>query len=99
MWWDEWFERFVNPTKSVLLMLSTRLYSLGMPEAVKLLKGQVRDPKVKPKECRCRRVRMGADETKGNMSKDKDRGAVSSARSSMKRDQSGEWELGMKEGK
>ena len=33
---DEWFEQFVNPTKSVFQILSTRLYSLGIPETVKL---------------------------------------------------------------
>ena len=33
---DEWFKQFVNPTKSVFQILSTRLYSLGIPETVKL---------------------------------------------------------------
>ena len=33
---DEWFEQFVNPTKSVFQFLSTRLYSQGIPETVKL---------------------------------------------------------------
>ena len=33
---DEWFEQFVNPTKSVFQILSTRLHSLGIPEIVKL---------------------------------------------------------------
>ena len=33
---DEWFERFVNPTESVFQILSTRFYSLGIPETVKL---------------------------------------------------------------
>ena len=40
-WWmvcmrDEWFEQFMNPIKSVFQFLSTRLYSLGIPETVKL---------------------------------------------------------------
>ena len=33
---NEWFEQFVNPTKSVFQFLSTRLYSQGIPETVKL---------------------------------------------------------------
>ena len=33
---DKWFEWFVNPTESVFQILSTRLYSLGIPETVKL---------------------------------------------------------------
>ena len=33
---DKWFEQFVNPTKSVFQFLSTRLYSPGIPETVKL---------------------------------------------------------------
>ena len=33
---DEWFEQFVNPTKSVFQILGTRLYSPGIPETVKL---------------------------------------------------------------
>ena len=33
---DEWFEQFKNPTKSVFQFLSTRLYSLGISETVKL---------------------------------------------------------------
>ena len=33
---DEWFEQFVNPTKSVFQILSTRLYTLGISETVKL---------------------------------------------------------------
>ena len=33
---DEWFEQFVNPTKIVFQFLSTRLYSPGIPETVKL---------------------------------------------------------------
>ena len=33
---DKWFKQFVNPTKSVFQILSTRLYSLGIPETVKL---------------------------------------------------------------
>ena len=33
---DEWFEQFVNPTKSVFQILSTRLYSPGIPDTVKL---------------------------------------------------------------
>ena len=33
---DEWFEQFVNPTKSVFQILSTRLYSLDIPDTVKL---------------------------------------------------------------
>ena len=33
---DKWFEQFVNPTKSVFQILSTRLYSPGIPETVKL---------------------------------------------------------------
>ena len=33
---DEWFEQFMNPTKSVFRFLSTRLYSLGIPKTVKL---------------------------------------------------------------
>ena len=33
---DEWSEQFMNPTKSVFQILSTRLYSLGIPETVKL---------------------------------------------------------------
>ena len=33
---DKWFKQFENPTKSVFQFLSTRLYSLGIPETVKL---------------------------------------------------------------
>ena len=33
---DKWFEQFVNPTKSVFQFLSTRLYSPGISETVKL---------------------------------------------------------------
>ena len=33
---DKWFEQFMNPTKSVFQFLSTRLYSPGIPETVKL---------------------------------------------------------------
>ena len=33
---DEWFKQFVNPTKIVFQFLSTRLYSPGIPETVKL---------------------------------------------------------------
>ena len=33
---DKWFKQFVNPTKSVFQILSTRLYSPGIPETVKL---------------------------------------------------------------
>ena len=33
---DEWFKQFMNPTKSVFQFLSTRLYSPGIPETVKL---------------------------------------------------------------
>ena len=33
---DEWFKQFVNPTKSVFQFLSTGLYSLGIPETIKL---------------------------------------------------------------
>ena len=33
---NEWFEQFVNPTKSVFQILSTRLYSPGIPDTVKL---------------------------------------------------------------
>ena len=33
---DEWFEQFVNPTKSVFQILSTRLYSPDIPDTVKL---------------------------------------------------------------
>ena len=33
---DEWFEQFMNPTKSVFQILSTRLYSPGISETVKL---------------------------------------------------------------
>ena len=33
---DKWFEQFVNPTKSVFQILSTRLYSPDIPETVKL---------------------------------------------------------------
>ena len=33
---DEWFEQLVNSTKSVFQFLSTRLYSPGIPETVKL---------------------------------------------------------------
>ena len=33
---DEWFEQFMNPTKGVFQILSTRLYSPGIPETVKL---------------------------------------------------------------
>ena len=33
---DKWFERFVNPTKSVFQFLSTRLYSPDIPKTVKL---------------------------------------------------------------
>ena len=32
---DKWFEQFVNPTNSVFQILSTRLYSLGIPKTVK----------------------------------------------------------------
>ena len=33
---DEWFKQSVNPTKGVFQILSTRLYSPGIPETVKL---------------------------------------------------------------
>ena len=33
---DEWFEQFMNPTKSVFQILTTRLYTPGIPEIVKL---------------------------------------------------------------
>ena len=33
---DEWFEQFMNPTKGVFQILSTRLYSPDIPETVKL---------------------------------------------------------------
>ena len=33
---DKWFKQFVNPTKSVFQILSTRLYSPDIPETVKL---------------------------------------------------------------
>ena len=33
---DEWFQQFKNPTKSVFQFLSTRFYSPGIPETVKL---------------------------------------------------------------
>ena len=33
---DKWFKQFMNPTKSVFQFLSTRLYSPGIPETVKL---------------------------------------------------------------
>ena len=33
---DEWFKQFVNPTKSVFQILSTRLYSPSIPETVRL---------------------------------------------------------------
>ena len=33
---DEWLKQFMNPTKSVFQILSTRLYSPGIPETVKL---------------------------------------------------------------
>ena len=33
---DKWFEQFMNPTKSVFQILSTRLYSPGIPKTVKL---------------------------------------------------------------
>ena len=32
----EWFKQFMDPTKSVFQFLSTRLYSPGIPETVKL---------------------------------------------------------------
>ena len=33
---DKWFKQFVNPTKSVFQILSTRLYSPGISKTVKL---------------------------------------------------------------
>ena len=33
---DEWFEQFMNPTKSVFQFLSTMVYSPDIPKTVKL---------------------------------------------------------------